>query len=127
MKRKTFFLIGYVLSIIIFIIFYSYFWYTIGKYPSRFNDIGTAIMMMIYFIILILVAHSQYQSPYHELKKSMISIMLYAAPLLLIFMMLLLEGGFNTTDIIDTGFTLPLLGIYGLNLLNYVISAFANE
>jgi len=127
MKRKIFYFTGSILSILIFIMFYSYFWYTVGKYPARTNSVGSAILMMIYFLTLIVVAISQYKSPYHELKNSVISILLYAIPLLLIFIMLLPEDGFNITDIQDPVFTLPLTGLFVLNLFNYVLSIFAKE
>ena len=127
MKRKTFFLIGYVMSIIIFIIFYSYFWYTLGKYPTMINDIGTAIIMMIYFVILIVVAYSQYRSSYHELRNALVSISLYAIPLFFVIIMVLFSGGFTTMFIEENEFALFFGGVFGLNLLNYVLSTFAKE
>lgn len=127
MKRKLFYLIGSILSIIIFILFYSYFWFAIGKYPAATNDVGSAVLMLIYFIILIVVAISQYRSPYHEIKKSIISVMLYAIPLLLLLILMLIEDSFHTMDIQDPAFALPLIGLFGLNLLNYVVSLFAKE
>jgi hypothetical protein len=127
MKRKTFFLFGYLLSIMIFIIFYSYFWYTLGKFPIMFNDISTAIVMMIYFLILILVAKYQYQSPYHETNKSLVSIFMYAIPLFLVITFILSSGDFNSIFIEENQFALFFSGVFGINLLNYVISIFAKE
>jgi uncharacterized membrane-anchored protein len=127
MKRKPFYLTGSILSVLVFSLFYSYFWYAIGKYPVRTGTIGTALLMMSYFLILIVVAINQYRSPYHKLKNSVTSIMLYAVPLLLLAIRFLIENDFNATDLLDPAFTLPLIGLFVLNLLNYVVSVFAKE
>lgn len=123
MKRKTFYFIGSVLAIVHFFMFYAYFFYRIGTYPDM-SGIGSAILQMIYFLILIAVAIGQYRSPYHERKDSIVSVLLYGIPLIVVFLMILVSGDFRIEENV---FPMVLIGVFGLNLINYGLSVFAEE
>jgi len=122
-RRKTYYFIGSVLAIVHFFMFYAYFFYQIGKYPG-FKEIGSGILQMIYFLILIAFAIGQYRSPYHERRNSIVSVLLYGIPLVLVLLMILVSGDFRIEENV---FPLVLVSIFGLNLINYGLSVFAEE
>lgn len=126
MKRKGFFLFGAIVSIIIFIMFYSFIWYTFGKYNYQ-GGIDIMILWAIYFLLVSLVTISQYRYPYHELKKAFISVCLYGVPLLILAILEIIDiitGSFSFTK---DGFSIVFVSLWLLNFCNYTISVFAKE
>jgi hypothetical protein len=83
-RKKPFFMFGAIMSILLFIMFYSYFWYRLGKFGLNLEGDGSAIMIMIYLFILAIVTVEQYRSSYYVRSKSLTSTVLYEMPLLLL-------------------------------------------
>lgn len=126
MKRKRFYLFGAIVSIILFIMFYSFIWYDIGKY-NYLGGIDIMILWAIYLLIVSLVTISQYRSPYNELKKAFISVCLYGVPLLIFAIISIIDiitGSFSFTK---DGFSIVFVSLWLLNFCNYTISVFAKE
>lgn len=123
MKRKPFFLFGSILTVIIFIMVYSNFWYELGKY-STLTGLGSFIFSILYILILAFITIYQYKSIYHEKNKSILSTVLYGIPLLLLVIFLIIDNDSSFTNNIFPYF---LISIWSVNFLNYFISIFAKE
>jgi hypothetical protein len=77
-----------------------------------------------YYFIGSVLAIGQYRSPYHERRDSIVSVLLYGIPLVLVLLMILVSGDFRIEENV---FPLVLVSIFGLNLINYGLSVFAEE
>lgn len=123
MKRKYFYLTGLILSSILLITFYSYFWYQVGKYPLL-TGISSLVIFLLYILIIVFITYYQYKSPYHELNKSVLSTLLYGLPLFILLIELLFLNDFGLGEEI---FVYIFTGLWFVAFLTYFVSIFAKE
>lgn len=123
MKRKPFYAITSFISFILLVVFYSYFWFKLGRSPREDFPLDY-IFMILYLIIISIVSFKFYKSPYHETKKSITGILLYGIPFIIFWILVLFFGDPEDSVVLFPYFFTSGLG---LNTILYGLSLFAKE
>ena len=123
MKRKT--LYGYTafISVLLCIVFYSYFWFKQGRNPVE-DFPWDYIFMIIYLVIIMSISLNNFYSPYQESSKSVTGILLYGIPFVIFWIAVLLFG--DPQDPIGL-FPYLFTSGFGLNAILYGLSLLAKE
>ena len=124
MSRKNFFRVSAILSCIIFLTLYSYFWYSAGVYSFKISFKNNFIGLII-FLVLSIISIVTSNNNYLEKKHSIIFASLYGLPIILGMIMLTINGG----EILESslGFAYTTFALLILVVIIYFISIFVSE
>lgn len=125
MKRKHLFGLGYAGSILSFVSFYSYFWYSVGETPFLIND-WSFIFWILYTGISLLASRYYYKNSYYETKEAIYASLFYIVPILFLILALLMSGSSFTMDGTDI-FAYYYIGLFSLISLIYLTAMIIKE
>ncbi|QMS85277.1 hypothetical protein [Candidatus Xianfuyuplasma coldseepsis] len=123
MKRQDYFRLSAIISMLLLITMYSYFWYSAGVvgFSYAFKHVLWGIAILIIFALSTVSAS---KSPYLEKKHSLIFSGISLTPIILYIIAYLLSG-----EILDfaVGFAYTMFAILILCALSYILSIFAKD